>query len=97
MRGENGEDGEGEDGCRSAEPGPRMRQEGADPTGPDPNPPLPNASGGEQYHTVIAVSRQNGVGREKVPPYQRSRHGGDVRGRSYFRGSKVGTGRDRDV
>ena len=67
------------------------------PYGAGPQPPLPNASGGEQYHTVIAVSRQNGVGREKVPPYQRSRHGGDARGRSYFRGSKVGTGRDRDV
>ena len=58
-------------------------------------------------HTGVIISYRNrvkdderkGVEREKVPPYRCSRHGGvrDARGRSYCRGSVVGTGRDRDV
>ena len=44
-------------------------------------------------------SDERGSKREKVPPYRCSRHGGvsGARGRSYHRGSVVGTGRDRDI
>ena len=37
------------------------------------------------------------AGREKVPSQRCSRHGGNAWGRSYSRGSVLGTGRDRDL
>ena len=47
MCGEDDENGDGADGCRTATPGPRVGQEGTDPVGPDPAPFIPNARGGD--------------------------------------------------